>query len=46
MSHDIERIKSIIEERNRRFASRGGGIELAGVEDGIVKIAPTGFCWR
>lgn len=43
---DIERIKSIIEERSRRFLSRGGTVHFAGIDGDTVKIAPAGFCWR
>lgn len=46
LEQDIEKIKVIIEERNQRFASKGGNVQLAGVEGGMVKIAPSGFCWR
>ncbi|HWR73845.1 MAG TPA: hypothetical protein VN604_11805 [Nitrospirota bacterium] len=41
-----ERIKTIIEERSRRYAPRGGSISLAAIEGDTVKIAPAGFCWR
>lgn len=44
--NNIEKIKSIIEERDQRFAPKGGSVTLAGVEDGVVRIAPEGFCWR
>lgn len=43
---DIEKIKAFIEERNRRYSARGGSVLLAGIEGGIVKIEPAGFCWR
>jgi len=43
---DIERIKMIIEERNQRYALRGGSVSLAAIEGETVKIAPAGFCWR
>ena len=46
MEQDIERIKTIIEERNNRFAPKGGSVALAGVNGGTVRIAPAGFCWR
>lgn len=46
MDQDIVRIHEIIEERNRRYASRGGSVTLAGIDGGTVKIAPAGFCWR
>lgn len=46
MEQDIEKIKAIIENKNRRFQSRAGEVKFAGVEGGTVKIAPTGFCWR
>lgn len=46
MDQDIERIKAIIEERNKRFAPKGGSVALAGIDGGTVRIAPAGFCWR
>jgi len=46
VDRDIEQIKDMIEERNQQYASRGGSVVLAGIEDGTVKIAPAGFCWR
>lgn len=46
MEQDIEKIKLIIEERNRRYAPRGGSVSLAAIDGDTVKIAPTGFCWR
>jgi len=46
IEQDVKKIKAIIEERSQRFAPKGGSVEFAGVEDGTVKIAPSGFCWR
>lgn len=46
ITNDIEKIRKIIEKKAERFRSRMGDVVLAGVEDGTVKIAPTGFCWR
>ena len=43
---DLQKIKGIIDEKNQRFAPKGGSVALAGVEDGVVRIAPEGFCWR
>jgi hypothetical protein len=43
---DIEQIKTIIANKAERFKSRTGDVIFAGVEDGTVKIAPTGSCWR
>lgn len=43
---DIDKIKMLIEERNARYAVKGGSVSLAGVDGGTVKIAPAGFCWR
>jgi len=43
---DIDTIKAIIAKKAERFKSRTGDVIFAGVEDGTVKIAPTGFCWR
>jgi hypothetical protein len=42
---DIVKIKTLIEERNVRFATKGGSVSLAAIEGGTVKIAPAGFCW-
>jgi hypothetical protein len=46
LDQDIEQIKTIIANKAERFRSRMGDVTLAGVEGGIVKISPTGFCWR
>jgi hypothetical protein len=43
---DIEKIKTIIAGKAERFRSRMGDVTFAGVEDGTIKIAPSGFCWR
>ncbi|MDH4161526.1 MAG: hypothetical protein OEW15_02390 [Nitrospirota bacterium] len=43
---DLAKIRAIIEERNVRYAPKGGSVTLAGIEGGTVKIAPAGFCWR
>jgi hypothetical protein len=43
---DIDRIKTIIAEKNKQYEHRGGDVALAGVEGGTVKIAPAGLCWR
>ncbi len=43
---DIDKIRTIIENRAERFKSRMGDVTLAGIEGGTVKIAPSGFCWR
>jgi Fe-S cluster biogenesis protein NfuA len=44
--NDIEQIKAIIGTMSQRFQGRGGDIRFAGIEEGVVKIAPGGFCWR
>jgi hypothetical protein len=44
--NDIEQIKSIVGTLSQRYQGRGGDVRFAGVEGGIVKIAPAGFCWR
>ena len=44
--NDIEQIKAIVGILSQRYQGRGGDIRFAGVDGGIVKIAPTGFCWR
>lgn len=46
MDQDIERIKTIIDERNQRYAPKGGSVLFAGIQDETVKITPAGFCWR
>jgi hypothetical protein len=46
MERDIERIRKIIARKAERFRSRMGDVNLAGVEGGTIKIAPTGYCWR
>jgi len=43
---DIDKIRMIIAEKNKRFQGRGGEVQFAGVDGGTVKIAPAGFCWR
>lgn len=43
---DVDRIRKIISTRAERFRSRMGDVAFAGIEDGTVRIAPTGFCWR
>jgi len=42
----IEQIKAIIAEVGKRYQSKGGDVQLAGIEGGTVKISPAGFCWR
>jgi hypothetical protein len=44
--HDIERIKEHIARKAERFRSRMGDVTFAGIEEGTVKISPSGFCWR
>ncbi|NTW57699.1 MAG: hypothetical protein HGB21_03565 [Nitrospirae bacterium] len=46
MDQDIEKIKAIIAEKSKRYQSKMGDVAYAGIEDGTVKIAPSGFCWR
>ena len=46
MQQDIDRIKTIIAEKNQRYQSRGGDVRFAGIEGNTVRISPTGFCWR
>jgi hypothetical protein len=43
---DIERIKAIIAEKSKRYQSKMGEVTFVGIDDGTVKIAPAGFCWR
>lgn len=43
---EIEKIRDIVAKKAERFRSRMGDVALVGVEDGTVKIAPTGYCWR
>jgi hypothetical protein len=46
MEQDIEQIKALIAEKNKRFTNRGGEVTFAGIDGGTVRIAPEGFCWR
>jgi hypothetical protein len=46
VDQDIEKIKAVIAEKSRRYESKMGAVTFAGVEGGMVKIAPSGFCWR
>jgi hypothetical protein len=46
LDKDIEQITRIINAAAARYQAQGGDIRFAGVEGGIVKIAPSGFCWR
>ncbi len=46
MENDIEQIRKIINAVAKQYHVKGGDIRFAGVEGGIVKIAPSGFCWR
>jgi hypothetical protein len=46
MIQDIDRIKAIIAEMSERYAPKGGAIEFAGIDGNVVKVAPSGFCWR
>lgn len=46
MRDESEGIREIIARKAERYRSRMGDVTLAGIEDGTVKIAPTGFCWR
>jgi hypothetical protein len=43
---DIERIKEIIQAMSLRYQAKDGAVTFAGVENGTVKVAPAGFCWR
>ncbi len=43
---ELEQIKTIIAEKGRAYLNKGGNVQLAGIDGGTVKIAPTGFCWR
>ncbi len=43
---ELEQIKAIIAEKGRAYLNKGGDVQLAGIDGGTVKIAPTGFCWR
>lgn len=46
MESDNERIISILAETSRRYQGQGGDITLDGIEGGIIRVAPAGFCWR
>lgn len=39
-----EKVKAAIEQLKPVLASHGGGVELVGVEDGVVKVKLTGHC--
>jgi hypothetical protein len=43
---DIELIKTIIEAMSQRYQVKDGAVVFAGLDGGIVKIAPSGYCWR
>ncbi len=43
---DIVRIREIIEAASLRYQAKDGAVTFAGVENGTVKVAPAGFCWR
>jgi Fe-S cluster biogenesis protein NfuA len=45
-NQDTEQIKAIIASLSRRYLAKGGDVQLAGIEDGTVKIAPAGYCWQ
>jgi Fe-S cluster biogenesis protein NfuA len=46
LDNDIEQIRSIINAVAMQYQAKGGDIRFVGVEGGVVKIAPSGFCWR
>jgi hypothetical protein len=43
---DIEQIKEIVNNMSQRYERKDGTISFAGVDEGVVKVAPDGFCWR
>ncbi len=46
MENDIEQIKAIVAELSQRYERKEGAVTFAGIDDGTVKVAPSGFCWR
>jgi hypothetical protein len=46
LENDIEQIRRIINAVAKQYHVKDGDIRFVGVEGGIVKISPSGFCWR
>lgn len=43
---DIEQIREIVSNVSHRYERKDGAVTFAGVDEGVVKVAPIGFCWR
>lgn len=43
---DIERIRAIIEEEKPKFTIYGGNVEFMDIKDEMVRIRPSGYCYR
>ncbi|MBI5640852.1 MAG: NifU family protein [Nitrospirae bacterium] len=43
---DIEKIKRIIDEVKPKYTMMGGDIEFVDVQNRLVRIRPTGYCYR
>jgi Fe-S cluster biogenesis protein NfuA len=43
---DIEKIKKIIDEIGQKYRTAGGNIQFVDIQDRIVRIQPTGYCYR
>ena len=43
---DIEQIKDDHRDHEPAVPGKDGAVVFAGIDGGIVKIAPAGYCWR
>ena len=46
LDQDLEQIKGIIHDMSRRYERKNGAVIFAGIDEGVVKVAPSGFCWQ
>ncbi len=46
MEKDVEKIRQIIDRVKVNYTRFGGDVELLRVEGDVVKIRPTGYCYR
>ena len=46
MQQDAEKIKQIIERVKVEYTKFGGDVEFLRIEGDVVKIKPTGYCYR
>ncbi|GAB4390675.1 MAG: hypothetical protein Kow0025_24330 [Thermodesulfovibrionales bacterium] len=46
MHQDIQRIKEIITEVKPSFTAFGGDVEFVDIQDGKVRVRPSGYCHR